>query len=129
MSDSSAYQLYPDPDDMEPVLQPAPKARPVDVPEGLSASASSGLESATEQVWKALNGGSYDWRSVDGIAEETGLDRLTVYTILEKKLGEKVVQSTDKNQPGTLLYATRDRYNQIRGPWNRVLSVITNQVK
>ncbi len=122
MSDSSAYKL-----DMEPVLQPAPKG-----PVELQASASpppSDLQSATENVRSALNSDRYDWRSVDGIAQETGLDKLAVSTILETQLGNEVVRAIDKNQPGTFLYATRDRYNKIRGPWNRVLSLITNQVK
>jgi hypothetical protein len=121
MKDSSAYKL----DRMETVLNPVPAERPVD----LLASATSDLQSATEAVWKALSGDRYDWRSVDGIAEETGLDKLAVSTILEKQFGDAVVRAVDKNQPGTFLYATRDRYNKIRGPWNRVLSLITNQVK
>jgi hypothetical protein len=122
MKDSSAYNL-----DMETVANPVPMERPVG---GLTgASATSDLESATSAVWKALNSDRYDWRSVDGIAEETGLDKLAVSTILEKQFGEAVVRAVDTNQPGTFLYATRDRYNKIRGPWNRVLSLITNQVK
>ncbi len=124
MRDSSAYKNL---NDMEPVLQTVPKARPVDALKG--ASTPSDLQLATDRVWKALNGGRYDWRSVAGIAEETGIDPLAVSTILETQLADKVVRSVDKNQPGVFLYATRDRYNQIRGPWNRVLSIITNQVK
>jgi hypothetical protein len=122
MKDSSAYKL----DDMETVLNPVPTGPPVDVSSG---AATSDLQSATNAVWKALNSARYDWRSVDGIAEETGLDKLAVSTILEKQFGEAVVRAVDKNQPGTFLFATRDRYNKIRGPWNRVLSLITNQVK
>jgi hypothetical protein len=76
-----------------------------------------------------LNSDRYDWRSVDGLAEETGLNKLAVSTILESELGGAVVRSVDANQPGRFLYATRERYNKVRGPWNRVLSVITNQVK
>jgi hypothetical protein len=91
--------------------------------------ASPGLKEATASVWNALNGRSYDWRSVAGIAKETGLDPLAVTTILERQLGDAVVRAVDKDQPGTFLYATRERYNKIRGPWNRVLSLITNQVK
>jgi hypothetical protein len=123
MKDSSAYKL----DNMETVLNPVPTERLVDV--SPSAPATSDLQSATNAVWNALNSDRYDWRSVDGIAEETGLDKLAVSTILEKQLGDAVVRAVDKNQPGTFLYATRDRYNKIRGPWNRVLSLITNQVK
>jgi hypothetical protein len=125
MKDSSAYQL--DNQDMETVLSPVPTERPVAVSTG--APAISELQSATNAVWKALNSDRYDWRSVDGIAEETGLDKLAVSTILEKQFGETVVRSVDKNQPERFLYATRERYNKIRGPWNRLLSVITNQVK
>jgi hypothetical protein len=122
MKDSSAYNL-----DMGIVLNPVHTERPVEVSTG--APATSDLQSATDAVWKALSSDRYDWRSIDGIAEETGLDKLAVSTILETQLGNTVVRSVDKNQPGTFLYATRDRYNKIRGPWNRVLSLITNQVK
>ena len=123
MKDSSAYSL----DNMETVLHPVPVETPVGAPTGTPAT--SDLQSATDAVWKALTSARYDWRSVDGIAEETGLDKLAVSTILENQLGSAVVRAVDKNQPGTFLYATRERYNKIRGPWNRVLSVITNQVK
>jgi hypothetical protein len=127
MADSSAYKL--DQDDMEPVLQPVPKARPLDISAAADTPAPSALQLATESVWNALNSNRYDWRSIDGIATETGLDKLAVSTILENQLGNEVVRAVDKNQPGTFLYATRERYNKIRGPWNRVLSLITNQVK
>jgi hypothetical protein len=123
MKDSSAYKL----DNMETVLNPVPTERLVDV--SPRAAATSDLQSATSTVWNALNSDRYDWRSVNGIAEETGLDKLAVSTILEKQFGDAVVRAVDKNQPGTFLYATRERYNKIRGPWNRVLSLITNQVK
>ena len=135
MKDSSAYDNL---EDMETAVHPAPTAHPVLVPTGVPApsdlqaaaeSTTSDLQSATDSVWKALNSERYDWRSVDGIAEETGLDTLAVSTILENQLGSAVVRAVDKNQPGTFLYATRERYNKIRGPWNRVLSLITNQVK
>jgi hypothetical protein len=127
MADSSAYKL--DQDDMEPVLQPVPKARPLDISASADTPAPSALQLATESVWNALNSNRYDWRSIEGIATETGLDKLAVSTILENQLGNEVVRAVDKNQPGTFLYATRERYNKIRGPWNRVLSLITNQVK
>jgi hypothetical protein len=127
MADSSAYKL--DENDMEPVLQPAPKPRPVDISAVADSSALSDLDSATESVRNALDSDRYDWRSIDGISTETGLDKLAVSTILENRLGHEVVRAIDKNQPGTFLYATRERYNKIRGPWNRVLSLITNQVK
>jgi hypothetical protein len=124
MKDSSAYDNL---EDMETVVHSAPPHL-VDL-QASAGPTTSDLQSATDSVWKALNSERYDWRSVDGIAEETGLDKLAVSTILETQLGSAVVRAIDKNQPGTFLYATRDRYNKVRGPWNRVLSVIANQVK
>jgi len=88
-----------------------------------------GLQSAVAKVWDALHNGEFDWRSLEGIASETHLAPLEVSNILEQQLSNEVVRSVDKNHPGAYLYATRERYNKIRGPWNRVLSVITNQVK
>jgi|SRR5580704_11875466 hypothetical protein len=123
MKDSSAYEL----ENMEPVLHSISTEVPVGAP--TDAPATSDLQSATNAVWNALNSDRYDWRSVDGIAEETGLDKLAISTILETQLGSKVVRAVDSNQPENFLYATRDRYNKVRGPWNRVLSVIANQVK
>jgi hypothetical protein len=121
MKDSSAYKLDNDLDNMEATHDPVAED-PTVVP-------TSDLQSATNAVWKALSSDQYDWRSVDGIAEETKLDRLAVSTILETQFGDAVVRSVDANQPGRFLYATRERYNKLRGPWNRLLSVITNQVK
>jgi hypothetical protein len=87
------------------------------------------MKDATMRVWNAMNNSEYDWRTIAGIAKETGLSASAVSNILERELGNQVVRATDKNHPGEYLYATRDRYNKIRGPWNRVLSVITSQVK
>jgi hypothetical protein len=127
MKDSSAYKLDNDLDDMEATCHPAAEQSNAAPPVG--APTISDLQFATAAVWKALSSDQYDWRSVDGIAEETHLDKLAVSTILETQFGDAVVRSTDANQPGRFLYATRERYNKLRGPWNRVLSVITNQVK
>lgn len=84
---------------------------------------------AVDRVWTILNGKKYDWRSANGIAKEAQLDQFLVVSILEHQLADRIVRSVDKNHPGEYLYATRERYNEIRGPWNRVLSAITNQVR
>jgi hypothetical protein len=132
MKDSSS--AYKNLDDMETVVHHGPvevsagTRSPLNL-QAVAESTTSDLQSAINSVWKALNSDRYDWRSVDGLAEETGLNKLAVSTILESELGGAVVRSVDANQPRRFLYATRERYNKVRGPWNRVLSVITNQVK
>jgi hypothetical protein len=87
------------------------------------------LDEVISRVWQALNSEQYDWRSVDGIVRETGLPERVVSQVLERDLAEKVVRSVNKDNPNEYLYASRDRYNKIRGPWNRILSVVTSQVK
>lgn len=81
-----------------------------------------------ERVLEALNNPEFDWRTVDGIVGETGLDKEKVQSILDV-LSNDVVRSTQMDSKGRPLFTTRRRYYAHLGLGNRVLSVLTDRIR
>jgi len=79
-------------------------------------------------VVKALSNPDYDWRTVDGIASETGLAKEKVQLILDYTANE-IVRSAHPDSQGRVLYTTRDRYYGKLGLGQRVLSVLTDRIR
>jgi hypothetical protein len=87
-----------------------------------------GLDERGVRVVRALENPKYNWRTVDGIAQETGIDPYQVAQIL-KFLPNVVdtVQSTDKS--GRQLFTTRKHYNRTQNVLNRILSTFSDRIK
>jgi hypothetical protein len=82
-----------------------------------------------DRVLFALENSRFDWRTVAGVADDTGLSQSEVKRILEEDLASKIVRSFDRDWPDDYLYATRSRYNQLRGFWHSFLSVVCDRVR
>lgn len=68
------------------------------------------LESAL--VLKALEDPNWDWRTVEGVAQSTGLPEDRVQKILESSA--RVIRSTVPDDRGRSLYTTRQHYKKRR---------------
>ncbi len=78
-------------------------------------------------VLGALNNPEYEWRTIPGIAEETGLDSETVANALSGfKAG--VVRSSRFTRDGRALYTTRSRYEEATPFWRKVLGAVKNEI-
>lgn len=61
-----------------------------------------------EQITKALEDEQWDFRTPEGIAQETGIDPRIVLNLLEQHPGE-VRKSPDWSTPGRFLYTSKSR--------------------
>jgi hypothetical protein len=86
------------------------------------------LDENGHKVVRALENPKYNWRTVDGIAQETGINANQVALILAF-LPNKIdmVQSTDRN--GRRLFTTRQHYNRTPNVLNRILSTFSDRIK
>jgi hypothetical protein len=84
--------------------------------------------SPAQQVLNALTNSGYDWRSVEGISDETGIPESQVTAILEEDLGGVVVKSFDQQYRDTYLYTTRNQYRRIRGFWDDFLTLTCDRI-
>jgi hypothetical protein len=91
---------------------------------------SHGLDADGQVVVRALENPKWDWRTVDGISEETGIDRNKVAIILTflPNLVD-VVQSSLPDKLGRALYTTRKHYNSRRNLANRILSTFSDRIR
>jgi hypothetical protein len=80
-----------------------------------------------ELVQKALEKSEFEWRTIPGIAKETGLDPETVARVLSQ-LKSQVVKSSKFTKDGRQLYTTRSRYRESASPWRQLLGAIKNRV-
>ena len=75
----------------------------------------------------ALEDERYDWRTVDGVSEQTGMPSPRVQEIL-KKLESEVVRSSIPDELGRALYTTRKHYRETHGLWDRFRSALSDKV-
>lgn len=78
-------------------------------------------------ILEALNNKKFEWRTVPGIAEETGIAPERVETLL-KAPGDDIVRSSRFTTDGRSLYATRSRYEEFTPTWRKILGVVKNEV-
>jgi hypothetical protein len=88
------------------------------------------LDDNGQRVVRALENPKYDWRTIDGISSETGIDRNQVALLLTflQSTGE-VVQSSVPDKRGRALFTTRNHYSSRRNVMNRILSVFSDRIK
>lgn len=81
-----------------------------------------------ERVLSSLQNPEYDWRTISGIARESGLDEQTVLESLHS-LGPEVVRAERTDNQGNHLYTTPEKY-RVREPLvNKLLSLFAGRVK
>ncbi len=86
-----------------------------------------GRDFGVTRVLGALANPEYDWRTVDGLSRETGLDRQTVLEILER-MPARVLRSVTPDSQGRDLYAMRSRYKADRPTLQRFLDQFRSTV-
>jgi hypothetical protein len=78
-------------------------------------------------VVRALEDPNYEWRTVEGVAEQTGLAASSVRQILDELNGE-IIRSSIPDESGRNLYTTRKHYRQTQGLGTRILSALSDKV-
>ena len=71
-----------------------------------------------EQIIKALENPEWEWRTVKGVADETGLPPDEIVEILEGSPAE-IIRSEVPDARGRALYTTRRHYTRTQSILNR----------
>jgi hypothetical protein len=85
-------------------------------------------EEAVQKVIRALENEDYDWRTLDGLSNETGLTPSEVQEVLYNLQGA-VIQSSIPDKQGRALFTTRSHYKKNQSVGNRILSALSDTVK
>jgi hypothetical protein len=80
-----------------------------------------------DQIIRALEDDRYDWRTVEGVVEQTGIPAAKVQEIL-RSLERDVVRSAVPDELGRALYTTRKHYRETHGLGARFLSALSDKV-
>jgi hypothetical protein len=86
-------------------------------------------QNSAEAVLAALHDKRYNWRTLDGLAADTGLEPVAVEDILEKQLSDKVIRASVQDDKGRSLFTARDRYRESRGLLGRLLTALSDKVR
>ncbi len=82
-------------------------------------------------VLAALENPNYDWRTVEGLSRETGLDERTVAGVIRglTAFSDQIVQSAVPDKRGRALFTTRRHYHRGQSFFNRLLSAMSDRVR
>ena len=86
-----------------------------------------GDASLANSVLQALEDSRYEWRTIDGISQQTGIPAEKVQETLEK-LPTEVVRSSIPDESGRNLYTTRKHYRDTHGLGTRILNALSDKV-
>lgn len=80
-----------------------------------------------KRIIDALEDPRYEWRTIDGVAEEIGVPPAQIREILED-LKQQIVRSSIPDESGRDLYTTRTYYRQTHGLGSRILNALSDKV-
>ena len=78
-------------------------------------------------VIAALENEKYEWRTLRGLARETGLDKEKILGILAQEK-EQIIQSPTPSDKGEELYTTRNHYLETVSPAQKLLWSVKNRL-
>jgi hypothetical protein len=78
-------------------------------------------------IFDALENPKYKWRTLEGIATETGVAPSVIYSLIEKNR-EKIIQSTVPSLTGEALYTTRHHYIEQSSSLEKIIGAFKNRV-
>jgi len=85
--------------------------------------------SKMDRVLRALNNPQYDWRTVDGIAKEAGLEVAEVMSILRQLAAQNlVVKSALPSKEGLELYTSRAKFHERASIADKLLGSLMNRI-
>jgi|SRR5271170_3052582 len=81
----------------------------------------------SSRIVQALEDSRYEWRTIDGVAQETSIPAATVREVLEG-LKQEVLRSSIPDESGRNLFTTRRHYRQTHGLGARLLAALADKV-
>lgn len=83
--------------------------------------------SLRDQIIRALEDNRYEWRTLDGVAEQIGIPAAQVQEILES-LKQEIVRSSIPDEAGRNLYTTRKHYRDTQGLGAQFLAALSDKI-
>ena len=80
-----------------------------------------------DRILRALEDGRYEWRTIDGVAGQTGIPAAKIQEALGS-LEEEIVRSSIPDESGRALYTTRRHYRSTHGLGARFLNAVSGKV-
>jgi uncharacterized protein (UPF0264 family) len=85
-------------------------------------------EEAKKLVIKSLENENFDWRTIDGISNETGLDPLVIHQIISQD-NEDIVQLSAVTKDGKNLFTTREKFSKTASPTQKIMGALKNRLE
>jgi hypothetical protein len=85
-------------------------------------------EQELDTVIAAFENPEYKWRTVRGVARESGLTPETILEIISRRK-DIIVRSSIPSADGEDLYTTRDHYREFASSGQKILGGITNRIE
>lgn len=79
-------------------------------------------EQLAEKIFQSLKGSNFTWRTINGIAGDTGINNHDIKYFLENS--SDIIRSSTANTSGQFLYSTRERYKQETPLLDRAFTII-----
>jgi hypothetical protein len=79
-------------------------------------------------VLSALENPKFRWRTIGGIAKETGIDAADVGATIAKEVGNNVVLAPAPSQEGEKLFSTRNRFLETASLGEKLIGAFKNRV-
>lgn len=83
-------------------------------------------EDQIKAVLKALGNEKFNWRTIDGVSQETGLSAEQIIAALNAA-SDKIVKSSSRSPDGKALFATREHFRKNAGTFEKLLGAIKNR--
>jgi hypothetical protein len=80
-----------------------------------------------DEIIRALEDDRYEWRTVEGVAEQIGVPPASVQEFLES-LKSEIVRSSIPDEAGRSLYTTRKHYRDTHGLGAQFLAALSDKV-
>lgn len=85
-------------------------------------------DAVQEMVLKALSNPKYRWRTIEGVAKETGLDPGIVRAAIAQAIGNTVVEAPVPSASGAPLFSTREHVLETATFGQRLAGAFKNRV-
>ena len=79
-----------------------------------------------EKVKGAFKNPKFTWRTIRGVAKETGIDVELIQSYVSTH-GDEIVRSTSRNNRGEQLFASREVYRSKASPLRRMSAALKNR--
>jgi len=84
------------------------------------------MDESTEKVIQAIEGSDYQWRTLPGLVQDSGLTRQEVEEVLARR-DDLIMKSTTSD--GSPIFTTPEHYRSKGTAWNKFVSGVAGRAR